>query len=226
MKNSNVNNWWKSPIWDTKTDLDSNFNQGLLDEIYLIAKNIQTGKDSKPHDDLWDYDLPYLQKLKKTIHELVTKHAIKYVQEAREVEGLEIEFDFDFGWVNVKEPGQRIDMHAHADSTITSTYYIKVPENSGNISFVDISELVIVDGEYISKNPSPKIKSITPKEGHLIFFPSYVMHEVEQNKSNDLRISLSTDFNLKIDKDSPNAVVLKSWVSDLVKIKEYVPKVK
>lgn len=221
-----VNTWWKSPIWEVTTGLDSEFNDRLLDEIYLIAKNIQTGVDSSPKDDLWDYDLPHLQHLKKTIHKLVVENADDYVREAREVEGLEIQFEFLFGWVNVKEPGQRIEMHAHSDAALAATYYIKVPENSGDISFIDTSELVIVDGEYTTENPTAKIKTITPKAGQLVFFPAYLMHEVQENKSNDLRISLSTDMKLKIEKDSPNAVVLKSWVNDLVKIKEYVPKIK
>lgn len=221
-----VNKWWQSPIWEVDTGFDLKFNDGLLDEIYSVAKNIQTGKDSKPHDDLWDYDLPHLQQLKKTIHSLVKHHATEYVHEARDVEGLEIDFDFDFGWVNVKEPGQRIEMHAHSDATIAVTYYIKVPNNSGDISLVDTGDFAIVDGEYIKENPQVKIRTITPKEGSLVFFPAYMMHEVQENKSNDLRISLSTDLNLKIDKESPNAVVLKSWVNDLVKIKEYVPKIK
>ena len=221
-----VNKWWQSPIWEVNTGLDSKFNEILLDEIYLVAKNIQTGKDSRPHKDLWDYDMPHLQKLKKILFEIITKNATDYVQEARDVEGLEVKFDYDFGWVNVKEPGQRIEMHAHSDATITATYYIKIPKNSGDISFIDTGELVIVDGKYTTDNPTAKIKSITPREGYLIFFPAYVMHEVQENKSNDLRISLSTDLNLKIDKDSPNAVVLKSWVNDLVKIREYVPEIK
>jgi uncharacterized protein (TIGR02466 family) len=221
-----VNSWWKSPIWAVDTGYDSKFNEELLDEIYSIAKNIQTGIDRSPKDDLWDYDLPHLQQLKKRIHELIVASANDYVHEAREVEGLQIQFEFLFGWVNVKEPGQRIEMHAHSDAALAATYYIKVPENSGDISFIDTGELVVVDGEYTTKNPTAKIKTITPKVGQLVFFPAYLMHEVQENKSNDLRISLSTDMKLKIEKDSPNAVVLKSWVNDLVKIKEYVPKVK
>jgi uncharacterized protein (TIGR02466 family) len=226
MQNRKVNRWWESPIWETKTNFDPQFNQNLLDEIYTIAKNIQTGKDSNPKDDLWDYDLPHLQLLKKTILDTITTQVMQYAEEARETEGLDIQFEYDFGWVNVKGPGERITMHAHSDSTISVVYYIKVPENSGNLNFLDTSEGSIFDREYINKDAKLKIKSITPKEGDLIFFPSYILHEVEENKSNDLRVSLSTDLKHTMDKDKPNAVILKSWVNDLVKIREYVPPIK
>jgi hypothetical protein len=48
------------------------------------------------------------------------------------------------------------------------------------------------------------------------------VHEVQENKSNDLRISLSTDIKQKIDRDAPNAMVLKSWTNSFLKIKENV----
>ncbi len=37
-------------------------------------------------------------------------------------------------------------------------------------------------------------KKIIPKPGKLVFFPSYVLHSVDVNKSKNMRISLSTDM--------------------------------
>jgi ectoine hydroxylase-related dioxygenase (phytanoyl-CoA dioxygenase family) len=42
-----------------------------------------------------------------------------------------------------------------------------------------------------------KLISIPPKEGNLVFFPAYLMHEVQTNNSNEVRISITFDLKLK-----------------------------
>ena len=39
--------------------------------------------------------------------------------------------------------------------------------------------------------------NVEPKEGTLIMFPSYLEHSVEENKSNEKRISMAFDINIK-----------------------------
>ena len=75
-----------------------------------------------------------------------------------------------------------------------------------------------------SRNDKSELKHIhiEPEEGMLIFFPAYVVHEVQTNKSNDLRISLSTDIIQKIDRNAPYAMVLKSWTNSFLKMRENV----
>jgi len=55
----------------------------------------------------------------------------------------------------------------------------------------------------------------------LIFFPSYVLHGVDENKSDDLRISLSTDLRKVVEKNASNTVILKSWAGRMAKIREW-----
>ena len=38
-----------------------------------------------------------------------------------------------------------------------------------------------------------KYKRIKPEEGKMVFFPGYLLHMVEENKSGETRISLSTN---------------------------------
>ena len=69
--------------------------------------------------------------------------------------------------------------------------------------------------------PVVKERRIKPIGGKLVFTPSYVLHGVTENKSNDLRISLSTDLRKVVDKNTNNTVILKSWASRMKKIKEW-----
>jgi len=39
-----------------------------------------------------------------------------------------------------------------------------------------------------------KYKRVTPKEGKLVMFPAYVLHEVEKNMSDNKRISITTNI--------------------------------
>jgi oxalate decarboxylase/phosphoglucose isomerase-like protein (cupin superfamily) len=116
-------------------------------------------------------------------------------------------------WINVKEPGEGIELHGHPDSTFAVTYYIKARENSGN--------LVLVDTKTYLQGGETTLKTIVPEEGKLVFFPAYVLHYIEENQSDDLRISLSTDMIQVIDRNAPNALVIKSWCNSLLKIHDW-----
>jgi hypothetical protein len=54
-------------------------------------------------------------------------------------------------------------------------------------------------------------KHIEPQDGKLVIFPSYVLHEVMKNESEQLRVSISTDMLQVVDADAPNAMVIRSW---------------
>jgi hypothetical protein len=73
----------------------------------------------------------------------------------------------------------------------------------------------------ISSTPNLRERRYKPVEGRLIFFPNYVLHGVDENKSDDLRISLSTDLRKVVDKNAQNTVILKSWAGRMAKIKEW-----
>jgi len=84
--------------------------------------------------------------------------------------------------------------HNHGNSFYSGVFYIDVNENSGKITFINVnkSAFELKPNEYNNLN-SPKW-SIQPKNNQVIFFPSEVYHQVEENKSNTIRYSLA--FNI------------------------------
>lgn len=197
--------WWECPVWVMQTDFNDLFNKQLIDELHLIASNIQTGKDVNPGASLWDYPMPRLTELKSLIHKVVNTTCVSYLPATQKVE-----FRMLAGWLNVKEPGEVIETHAHPDASLAATYYVQADEGCGDLVLIDT-------GRVCSETLS--IKRVSPRAGMLAFFPAYVLHRIEENKSSRLRISLSTDLGHTIDKDSPDAPVLKSWVGGMLKIK-------
>ena len=186
------NMFWKSPIWEVQTKFDNEFNKTLLDEIYSIGHGIATGEDKKPHDSIWDYNKPNLTILKQEIVDVVTKTIFQQIPEIRmlNLRGCE----HFFGWVNVHEPGECLEVHGHTESAIAATYYIQAPEGCGELVLFDTANTIDWKNTTLSGTPTVREQRIKPVEGKLVFFPSYVLHYVDVNKSKDIRISLTTDM--------------------------------
>ena len=213
------NMFWQSPIWEVQTRFDEQFNDILLDEIYSIGKDIVLGVDKDPNNSIWDYSRPNLDILKQEIIDIVTK---KIVQNIPQIRMLNIRGCEHFmGWVNVREPGEKLEVHGHTESAIAATYYIKAKEGCGDLVVFDSAQAIDWLNISLSGTPVLKEKRYKPVEGRLIFFPSYVLHGVDENKSDDLRISLSTDLRKVVDKNASDTVILKSWAGRMAKIKEW-----
>ena len=80
-------------------------------------------------------------------------------------------------------------------------YYVRFPENSGNIKFFDPKEQKNIRYPKIKNytDMSAAITEITPKEGDLLIFPAYLYHAVGENLSEDDRIIIS--FNVDIENE-------------------------
>ena len=96
-------------------------------------------------------------------------------------------------WINVNKKNDWNAIHSHGQYTLSGTYYVKVPKDSGQIVFRDprpsaISNLFMVNT--FDKGEFRKVKTI---EGLLILFPSYLDHFVEPSNADEDRISISFD---------------------------------
>ena len=73
-------------------------------------------------------------------------------------------------------------------------YYISIPQNSGNIVFLnqDMDKFYTLIDSYNNYNSSTW--KIISKENLCIFFPSYLRHYVEPNFNKKERISISFNY--------------------------------
>lgn len=216
--NLNVNPLWLTPVWEVQTPFDADFNETLLDEIYLIGKGIATCTDVDPHNSLWDYNTPSLTQLKQYLRKYITQQVRQDIPEARD---LNMTVDSFMCWPNIRAPGEALEVHAHTDSAIAATYFIKAKQDCGDLVLFDTSQCIDWSTGKLSETPDVKVQRISPVESKLVFFPSYVLHTVEENKSTDLRVTLTSDFKKVIDKATPNSIVLNSWANSMVKIREW-----
>lgn len=93
--------------------------------------------------------------------------------------------------------------HPLADGLI-GVYYLKVQDDCGDFMLHDSRGFTndVWKDPHVKTNKEKKRPNfpglcayrIEPEEGKLILLPSYAMHSVETNLSNDIRISLVTEF--------------------------------
>ena len=97
-------------------------------------------------------------------------------------------------WFNVNKKFDYNMMHQHAFSYYSAVLYTKTPVNSGNLVFRRPDRLrETVEFKDVNEH-NFGIYWTQPEVGKLIIFPSFLEHYVEQNLSDDMRISIAFNF--------------------------------
>ncbi len=83
-------------------------------------------------------------------------------------------------WFNEMGPGHSTLAHSHDedDELASCVYYVRIPENSG--------ELILRQGVLSTH--------VKPVEGEFVFFSPKTVHEVTENKSRRMRLSIGMNF--------------------------------
>jgi uncharacterized protein (TIGR02466 family) len=172
-------------------------NKKIINRLYLIKKNDPKGVNRSnqlgwhSHTDLMQF--PELDEFKKhlnfTLGEIFTYYDYKH--------GYKLELDTCWGNINPKYGFNTT--HSHPSCLWSGVYYLQVPENCGNIYFVDpIKPRIHYGAQYNNENSELASTSIfyKPQVSKLIIFPAYLEHFVRPNLSDTDRISLS--FNIRL----------------------------
>jgi len=103
-------------------------------------------------------------------------------------------------WANINRKHCYNVDHAHQGSLLSAVFYVKVPENSGKITFLNANAPVIesyLHGKNLNLNYDSVYCALSstftaePKENCVIIFPSWLTHRVEPSGSDEDRISIS-----------------------------------
>ena len=95
-------------------------------------------------------------------------------------------------WVNVNGHGGFNVLHNHILGDYSGVYYVQ-GTGTGDVSFYGNEQLhKMIEPGMPFANPI----TIKPKDGMLLVFPSYILHQVHPNLSDRERISIAFDANL------------------------------
>jgi uncharacterized protein (TIGR02466 family) len=184
--------WFPTPIWHFQNQNAAQLNQNLL-------KAIAQQKEADPegitlsnvlgwhsNDELHKH--PDFQPLIEMINNSLLEVVRDLAWDSEEVKPSIINC-----WAMVNGKNASNLLHNHSNAYLSGVYYLKAPENSGNLYFHDPRV-----GTQMLVPPYEKITPITlskliykPIEGMLVIFPSWLWHGVEINQSEEERISIS-----------------------------------
>jgi uncharacterized protein (TIGR02466 family) len=117
--------------------------------------------------------------------------------------------DFDLGgkklvldalWANVVESGGVHTGHIHPHSVISGTFYVALPDKDQAIKFEDPRLAMMMAAPPRKKTAAQDLQPfiyIKPNVGDVLLWESWLRHEVVQNLSDDLRMSISFNYRWK-----------------------------
>ena len=123
-----------------------------------------------------------------------------------------IDLYFQRSWATITKDKQKIQFHTHTQSNISFAYYLKKPENSGDLRFSAEPQNEIATGLFSGDHVNlGLIKKVNPrnipnadikiKENDIVVFPSKARHSTMPNLTDEPRISISGDVTIML-KDS------------------------
>lgn len=194
---TNANLFFPTPVWALQLENYKNVNE----EMYAYIKqeqNIDKDGVSKSNIKGWhskDFNLNepepqnFISLILPSIEKLMTDMNWDKKKQKVKINNM---------WAIINVGGSANLRHQHGNSTISGAYYVRAPKNCGDIIFYDPRPAPVYSHpNAVSPNSlNAQVNGITPKEGALVLFPSYLDHSVNENLSNDERIVIS--FNIRI----------------------------
>ena len=166
----------------------------------MLNRKLMIDTADYQHQGSWTlFDLPGegIAEFKEIVHKIGLDAAIEH--------GIEFNDMQVHARQHVRKPNESDPPHQHPYAEgMVGVYYLKVAENCGDILIHDARGSVtdIWQDPYVKQSIEPNRKKysgiithrIKPEEGKFIIIPSYAIHSVEANHSNELRISLIVEY--------------------------------
>jgi len=189
--------FFSTPIWSTKIDNYKDVNEEMYNYILNLKEQNPEGV-KKSNFNGWhskDFDL----------NDEVPKKFINAVSSNIKTAFIDMDWDIEKQiikiksiWAIINEKGASNERHHHGNSALSAAYYVRAPKDCGDIVFYDPRPAPVFSHP-IAKKPNilnATVNSITPDEGLLVLFPSYLDHSVKPNLSSNQRIVISFNVNL------------------------------
>ncbi len=191
------NLFFPTPVWTIQLDNYKKINEEIYEYIKKQQSSDQVGINKSNIKGWHSRDFDLNEKEPQNFIFFISKH----------IEQLMIDMNWDTKkqiakisnmWAIVNTGGSANLRHQHGNSTVSGAYYVRAPENSGDIIFYDPRPAPIYSHPNATTPNSlnAQVNGISPKEGALVLFPSYLDHSVNENLSKDERIVIS--FNIRI----------------------------
>ena len=187
-----------TPIWTSFVDDYQNINTTMLNYIQsLQAKNPLGTK----HSNVFGWHSENFDLEEETIKFFVSsiKSKIKRAIDDMGWDSEKSQTKITNMWAIINKKGASNARHTHPNSFLSAVYYIKAPIDCGDILFFDPRSAKVNRKPPTTKPTKLNAEevNVTPQDGMLVFFPSYLHHGVDENKSDEERVIISFNIDLR-----------------------------
>ena len=193
------NLFFPTPVWVTKIDKYKETNEEIFEYIKKLRKVDDKGI-IKSNIKGWhsnDFELKDIE-VKNFINLISPQINQALVDMNWDINNQLIKISSMWAIINIG--GAANARHHHGNSAISAAYYVRAPKNSGDLVFYDPRPAPVYSHPR-SKKPNhlnAMVNSVSPVEGALVLFPSYLDHSVNENLSNEERIVISFNVTLSL----------------------------
>jgi uncharacterized protein (TIGR02466 family) len=184
-----VKDIFPTPIWvaDLPADKAKSFNEHLRKLIYDLTEP----RPEIPLGSTWQTESmlqrrPEFAEFTQMVNQ-AAKAALAFLQVVHNG------FEITGCWANINPRGGLNSAHTHPNNYLSGVYYVSLPEGKGQITFADPrpqAMTMMPTTRQWNKYVGNEIK-LDVKEGRFVLFPSWLVHSVPVNRSEDHRISMS-----------------------------------
>ena len=200
MDNPEVLKFFPIPVFKFRFEKFRTFNEELSNYIYKLYEEDSEGVDRSNRGG-WH---------SKTF-ELNDKNSIQ-LKFALELQKYILKTFTNLGWrtenqnIRIREMWAIINkkddfnvVHTHPNSLLSAAYYVKAPNNCGRFQIEDLNIVkrhaspLIANQNELNMN----VAGLEVTEGDLLIFPGYLPHKVARNETDDDRIVISFNVDIK-----------------------------
>jgi uncharacterized protein (TIGR02466 family) len=128
----------------------------------------------------------------------VLQRNVEEVGRAYRMDTRQVRLELATCWIIVNGKFASGAVHCHPHSFLSGVYYVRAPDNCGDIFFQDPRPAAIMGSCPVTEHAPWTVRQISyrPLSGGMLIFPSWLYHGVEPNLSDESRVSVS--FNLRL----------------------------
>ena len=193
------NLFFPTPVWTLQLDDYQSINEQMYKFIKITQSKDQQGINKSNIKGWHSKDFNMQENEPKNFIKFILP-AIEQVITDMNWEKQKQSININNMWAIINTGGSANLRHQHGNSTISGAYYVRAPKNSGDIVFYDPRPAPVYTYPK-ALNPNllnAQVNGISPKEGALVLFPSYLDHSVNENLSNEERIVISFNITIQV----------------------------
>ena len=200
MDNPEVLKFFPSPVFKFRFEKFRTFNEELSNYIYKLYEEDSKGVDrsnrggwhSKTFElnDKNSIQLKFALELQKYILKTFTNLGWKTENQNIRIREM---------WAIINKKDDFNVVHTHPNSLLSAAYYVKAPNNCGRFQIEDLNIVkrhaspIIANQNELNMN----VAGLEVTEGDLLIFPGYLPHKVARNETDDDRIVISFNVDIK-----------------------------